>query len=93
MDAHEVVLELAAQVRRFLLALEMGMDGVGEQQLRLGPRYEQAEAGELVKLAEGAGEGGLSALVRPRDDDDPLGTVEAEVVGHHGLVFARELLG
>ncbi len=46
-----------------------------------------------MELAEGAREGRLAALVGPGDDEDALGSVEAQVVADDRLPFAEQLVG
>jgi len=49
-------------------------------------------AGQVVKLAEGPGKGGLPALVGSGDDEDPLGPGQGELVGDHRLALGHELV-
>ena len=98
MDADELVLELAAQRLDVLLPLEVGVDAVGQEQPRLAAGDRQAEAGQVVQLSEHARERRLAAVVRPADDEYPLGSVELEVVARppcaasaHQLVRQRDV--
>jgi hypothetical protein len=55
------------------------------------PGTGQPTCGQVVELAEGAGEGGLPALVGAGHHEDPLAAVQAEVVGDHRLAPGGEL--
>src|SRR5580704_8503026 len=71
---------------------------MGEQAVEQGyasrtARYRAADAGEVVKLAEGPGEGRLASLVGPGHDEDALAARQAEVVGDHRLPPRHELAG
>ena len=46
-----------------------------------------------MHLGEGPGEGGLAALVRAGDDDDPLLPLQTEVVDHHARLRPHQLMG
>ena len=41
-----------------------------------------ADAGQMMELSESAGESRFAALVRSRDDKDPLGVFQIKVIRH-----------
>ena len=48
--------------------------------------------GQVMELAECPGEGGLTALVGPGHDENPLGAIQGEAVGDHRLACGGELV-
>ena len=76
-----------------LFPLEMGEEAVEEEQPGGAARNRAADAGEVVKLAECPGEGGLPALVGPGDDGDALAALQPEIVGDHRGALCDELAG
>ena len=79
--------------REVLLLLEVREHLIGKEETRLLRGNDEAEAGEVMQLAEHPGEGSLPALVRTRHDDDPLGIHEVERVAHHVRPIEHELVG
>ena len=69
---HQVVFQLPAHLGQVLLPLEMGEQAVGQEQPGGAARDRAADAGQVVELAEGPGEGGLASLVGPGHDEDAL---------------------
>ena len=65
----------------------MGEEAVEEEQAGAAARNRAADAGQVVELTEGPGEGGLSSLVGPGHDEDALTAFQAEVVGDHRLAL------
>ena len=89
---HQVVLQLPAHLGEVLLPLEMGEEAVEEEQAGGAARDRAADAGQVVELAEGPGEGGLAALVGAGHDEDALAALQAEVVSDHRLARRDELV-
>ena len=92
-DPHQVVFQLPAQRGQVLLPLEMGEQPVGQEQPGGAARHRAADAGQVVELAEGPGEGGLASLVGAGHHEDALASFQMEVVGDHGPAPRDELAG
>ena len=95
----ELVLELAPECLDVLLFLEVRVDPVGQEQPRAAAGDGQAEARQVMQLAEGAREGRLAAVVRAADHEDPFWPFQVEVIGddratgRHQLVRQRDIEG
>ena len=93
LDADQLILQLAPQVRDLLLLLKVREDLIAEEEARFPSRYRTPQAAEVMELAEGPGKGGLAALVRTGDDEDALVLLQKEVVADDRFLHGHELAG
>lgn len=93
LDPDQVIFEFAPQVHPVFFTLEMRVNPVRKEQPGPGARNGQAEGGEVMQLADGPGEGGLPALVRAGDNEDPFSPCRLKIIGDHRRLVADEFHG
>jgi hypothetical protein len=89
----QVVFQLAAKRADVLLFFEMREQPVEQEQLRAFAGNRAADAAEVVQLSECPSEGGLPALIGPRNHEYPLLSLELKVVTDDPGVLPEELMG
>jgi hypothetical protein len=78
----QIIMQFAAQIVNILLFLEMSEQSVKQEQLRVGSGHRATDRREVMQKTERPRERCLAALIGPRDDDDPLASIEKKIIGH-----------